>query len=263
MIGDAVHLVRHRGVRVAGDDRRPPARAGRPRATAQISASGVAGRQVVRAIERARSVPPAWAATMTTSAPARAARSRASRMVSASGATDRPADVRRRSSRSGRRSVITPTMPTLTPATSTSVVGRTLGHAGRRAAGGVDQVGGEEREARLRRPRLERAARIVGRRPRRRRRADRAEVELVIADRGGACSRARCRRATTAAPSPKFDSSVPWNMSPASISSTAPPSRARAARRFFDVAAEQREPAAAVPRARRRRADRWCRRSTP
>jgi hypothetical protein len=36
----------------------------------------------------------------------------------------------------------------------------------------------------------------------------------------------------TAAPSLLFDSSVPWNMSPASIKTTAPPSLARAARRL-------------------------------
>ena len=51
------------------------------------------------------------------------------------------------------------------------------------ARGGVDQVRRQERKRRLCRPRLQRTARIVGRLLRCRRRPDRTEVELVIADR--------------------------------------------------------------------------------
>ena len=61
------------------------------------------------------------------------------------------------------------------------------------------------------------------------------------------CSPARCRPRRPTAPSLRFDSSVPWNMSPASMSSTGPVAGARGAQ-VVDIAAEQREPATPVAR---------------
>ena len=103
-------------------------------------------------------------------------------------------------------------MPILMPA-GVDDHGRAARWANHRAVGGVvDQVGGEERKLRLRRARLERAAWIVvadaGVR------ADhRAEVELVVADRGRRVAE-RVVGGDDVAPSRRFDSSVPWNMSP-------------------------------------------------
>ena len=66
---------------------------------------------------------------MTTSAPCARSAAACVRMVSTSGATDSPPTLLAIVAVKAR-SVITPTMPTLTPATSTSVVGRTLVHRG-------------------------------------------------------------------------------------------------------------------------------------
>ena len=54
----------------------------------------------------------------------------------------------------------------------------------RRASPAVDEIRGHERKSRLCRARFQRTPRIVGRRSRRRPRAHRAEIELVVADRG-------------------------------------------------------------------------------
>ena len=120
---DAFHLVRHRGVRVAGhDDVDQPAR--EPAGDGQDLGVRIAGRQVSGRSTAAQR-PPAWAATMTTSAPCARSAVACGRMVSARGATDSPPTLPAMVAVSAS-SVITPTMPTLRPATSTRVVGRTL-----------------------------------------------------------------------------------------------------------------------------------------
>ncbi len=63
--------------------------------------------------------------------------------------------------------------------------GLDVGPANSLAGRCVDDVGPEQRECRLRRARLQCAARIVAGRRGRHLRTDRAEIELVIADRGG------------------------------------------------------------------------------
>ena len=122
-----------------------------------------------------------------------------------------------------------------------------VGPAGRRAAGGLDQVRGEEREARLRRPRPQRATGIVGRRPRRRRLADRAEVELVIADRRG-----RVAEGVVGRHDGRPFADVRFERALEHVAGVDQEHRAAVTRpgraQVLHVAAEQRETAAAVPR---------------
>ena len=117
---------------------------------------------------------------MTTSAPAARSFDASAAIVGASGAIRSPCTLAARVNRSASI-VITPTMPTLTPAASTSTDGRTFGHSTGRPGRSVNQVRREEGISRLGGARLERAARVA-RQLSRRRRVDRPEIEIVVAD---------------------------------------------------------------------------------
>ena len=135
--------------------------------------------------------PPACAVTMTTAAPCARSAVACARIVSASGATDRPPTFEAIVAVNAPR-VITPMIPTLTPAASNEDRRLHVGPLDRAAARGVDEIRREERERRLRRPGLQRPSWIVGGRARGRRRPDRAEVELMVARPRRRRSRARC-----------------------------------------------------------------------
>ena len=81
--------------------------------------------------------------------------------------------------------VATPTIPILIPATTTRTSGTMLLQAGGAPRGRVDQVGVEKGKGRLGGARAQGAARIVGRFLGGDRGASGAEVELVVAERGG------------------------------------------------------------------------------
>ena len=188
-----VDLVRHRRVRVAGDDDVDQP-GGRSRATPEDLGVSVARGQVVGAIELASHRPPAWAATTTIDAPCGAQRRGLGR--------DRRRQRRhaagrrswRRSSPPAPRCVITPTMPTLTPAAVDHVDGlhvrprhRPAGRVSIRFAARNGNAASAARAFSAPRGSSAGGCGIAAG-------PDRTEVELVIADRRGACSRARCRR---------------------------------------------------------------------
>jgi hypothetical protein len=128
--------------------------------------------------------------------------------------------------------VITPTMPTVTPAASVSIDGSTLGQVtGRPVVASIRLA--------ARKGKCASAARALS--------APRGSSDRDAGVAAGptgpksnswlptvvAVYRSVLYASSTEAPSVRFDSSVPWNMSPASMSSTAPASRARAARRLL------------------------------
>ena len=88
---------------------------------------------------------------------------------------------------------MTPTMPTLTPAASTSTDAWTFGHSTRRPGRLVDEVGRKKRKPGACGRRLDRAARVVAERLARPYVIDGPEIELVIADDRGRVAKALVR----------------------------------------------------------------------
>ena len=123
---DPAHFVRDARVRVTGEDGVDHARR---QTCGQLENLGpaLARREVARGVE-AGTRPPAWAVTTTMVAPADLSRRLSASMTGASGSSRSPCVFAAIVCRKPPL-VITPMTPTLTPAASTSMDGRTFGHA--------------------------------------------------------------------------------------------------------------------------------------
>ena len=145
-------------------------------------AAGCARRRDRRMASKRVHEPPTCATTMTTVAPRRRRAFAAATTVGARGRARRPAKFagKRHERGAGVREADDADLD------AGDLDRRRAGDVApgrQRPGGGVDQVGGEERELRLGGACLERATRIVAGRARRGRGPDRTEVELVISDR--------------------------------------------------------------------------------